>query len=232
MEKIDYLFMSCVEEAYDLSPKILELGARVIGTQGDLHIRKIFAAKNNKNDYVGVDYIEGPGVDLVANVQDIPLPDGSFNTIVAMNLFEHVEKFWLVFDEMKRLSSDDGVIICATPFSYDIHGCPYDYYRFTPYFYENQFRQFKYRIHVSVGDRNRPKIVYAIASNNDLLRQKFDVFKELLLQKHRQLVPIRKALTYKLRSLLCGNHFKGAIGHFGDLNIDLFVGDDVPSNWR
>lgn len=232
MEKIDYAFMQTVEEVFDLQPKILELGSRIIGKQGELSIRQIFGSKNHKDKYVGADYIEGDGVDFVTNVQDIDIPDQSFNTIIAMNLFEHVEKFWLVFDEMKRLVSEDGVIVCSTPFSYEIHGCPYDYYRFTPYFYENQFRSFKYRIHVSIGAKRRPKIVYAIASNNKRIVDNFEAFKEILKKRHQKLIPPAKVVVFKLRSMLCGNHFKEAISQFGDLNITLLIGDDIPAEWK
>ena len=45
MERIDYSFMQAVDEAFDIKPKIIELGARVIGYQKALSARNIF----NKN---------------------------------------------------------------------------------------------------------------------------------------------------------------------------------------
>lgn len=221
MEKVDYAFLDSLERNIGLDTDILELGSRIIGVQGNLSVRKIFGEKAVPGLYTGVDYIEGPGVDMVANVQDIPLPSGSANSIVAFNLFEHVEKFWLVFDEMKRIVSATGVIVCATPFNYDIHGCPYDYYRFTPSFYEAQFNNFKYLIIATIGSDVRPKMVYAVASNNNKIATGFDSFKADFTKGFRQLVPAYKLPIFRLRSIICGSFFRDSIKHFGDINVRL-----------
>ncbi len=231
MEKVDYAFIQTVEEVFSLETNIMELGARVIGTQGDRGIRKIFGEKNNKGNYIGLDYMEGPGVDMVTNVQSIPLPDKSVKSIIALNLFEHVEKFWLVFDEMKRLIDEQGTIVCATPFSYDIHACPYDYFRFTPYFYESQFKAFKYRLHMTIGSEKRPKMVYAIASNNQKLEERFPQFQRLMTERYRKLIPGHKQWLFRLRSCFCGNHFKDAIRNFGGIKIELVSDDNLPEGW-
>jgi SAM-dependent methyltransferase len=231
MEKVDYQLMKTVIEVFGLESKVMELGARVIGVQGELGIRELFGEKNNKEDYLGLDYMDGPGVDMVTNVQSIPLPDNSVKSIVAMNLFEHVEKFWLVFDEMKRIIDEDGTIVCATPFSYNIHACPYDYFRFTPYFYESQFKTFKYRLHVSIGSSLRPKMVYVIASNRPIIEERLELFKELMTRRYRQLIPSYKRWVFYLRSLLCGNHFKDAIRNFGEININLVTDENFPEGW-
>jgi len=180
MEKIDYLFMEAASESFNLKPKFLELGSRVIGNQKELSARNVFDIGLNGNkdyigvDYIGVDYIDGEGVDKVCDVRRLPFEDQSFNTIIAMNLLEHVQQPWLALEEIKRVLSKEGVVILATPFCYEIHGCPYDYYRFTPSFYLDMFKEFKTKITVTVGYRMRPKMVYFIGGNCDSLETCYD----------------------------------------------------------
>lgn len=104
MENIDYFFVESAHDGFNLQTKILEIGSRVQENQAHLGIRQIFASKNDKREYVGVDYINGEGVDLISNVQNLPFPDNYFKTIVAMNLFEHVEQFWHAFDETIKIA--------------------------------------------------------------------------------------------------------------------------------
>jgi len=222
MEKIDYIFMEAAKEAFDLRGDFLELGSRVISDQRFLSARNVFNENLGKSDsYIGVDGIDGEGVDRVCDVRDLPFGDGTINTVIAMNLFEHVERSWLAFDEVKRVLSDDGVVIIATPFSYDIHGCPDDYYRYTPSFYLNTFDELRTKITVTVGYRLRPKMVYFIGGEADTLEANFDAFRDTYAAKHKeQLKPFAHALS-SIRSRLCPNHFKNDIKYQHSFEIEL-----------
>lgn len=223
MEKVDYWFMQSAEEAFSFKPKILELGARIIENQDGLAIRNIFAGKNTQPNYTGVDYIDGPGVDCVANVEVLPMQDGDYSTVIAMNLFEHVERFWLVFPEIKRVLAENGVVVCATPFNYEIHGCPYDYYRFTPDFYRNQFKEFRYAVEVLWGDEVKPKMVYFMASNSETLPRNYETFKQLFQERMKRASPAGRGMIDRLRARICGNHVRGAILCRDTLTFKLHV---------
>ncbi len=221
MEKADYMFLESVEEIFDLQPRIVEFGSRIIGEQGNLAIRKIFPEKSNNKDYVGVDFIEGDGVDVVANIESLDLPDKFAKTVIAMNLLEHVEKFWLAMENIKRIAEDDAIFMFVTPFSYDIHACPHDYYRYTPFFYKNQFKDYKYGISMTLGYELRPKLVYYIASNNPVIKQKAELLKESFEKKYRRKIPKSKSIIFNLRSKVCGSFFKLPIKYHADINFEV-----------
>lgn len=222
MEQVDYFLIESAENLFGLKPRILELGARIQENQSGLAIRKIFGAKNNKSNYTGVDYIDGEGVDLTSNVSKLPFADNSFSTIVAMNLFEHVEKFWQSFDEVKRLVKKDGVIICSTPFIFEIHGCPYDYFRFTPDFYRNVFKDFKFVVIGWVGDEKMPKNVFAIASNDLIVKNNFNAFYSMMQSKYNSDISSFRKLKNRLRSYVCGAFFRNSIRNFYSLTFELY----------
>ncbi len=96
-----------VVEAFDLPSPIMEIGSyQVVGQEELINLRSLFP----NADYLGADIREGPGVDLVADVEDLPQPDGSVGTIIALNTFEHVKRFWRGFDEVHRVLRPDGAV--------------------------------------------------------------------------------------------------------------------------
>ena len=55
--------------------------------------------------YAGVDLCPGPNVTRVCNVeQGIPFADASFDTVVALDVLEHIDNVWFAFDEMVRVA--------------------------------------------------------------------------------------------------------------------------------
>lgn len=221
MEKIDYIFMQSVSGAFNIKPKIVELGSRFIKDQGTMSARSIFARNYTPDEYVGVDYMEGEGVDLVEDVTNLPFDDKSVNTVIAMNLFEHVEKVWLAIDEVKRVLSDDGMVIFGTPFSYEIHACPEDYYRYTPFFYNKMFEDLPVRITATIGYKMRPKIVYFIGSNNKEDINNYQKFVDVFNKNHLSNLKPLSNLKSNIRKHFAPNHFKKDIVHQNDLTITL-----------
>lgn len=211
MEKMDYVFMQAVSESFNILPVIVELGSRIINEQKNLSARNVFNKNYSQDEYIGVDYIEGEGVDKICDVRNLPFKDGSINAVIAMNLFEHVEEPWLAFDEIKRVLSDDGIIIIGTPFSYEIHGCPDDYYRYTPDFYVKTFKDLRFKITLTNGYSRRPKMVYFIGGNANTLSENFNEFKRIYAQKHKAAIKPFSKLLSVVRSKLSPNHFRNDI---------------------
>src|SRR5262249_10926119 len=118
-----------VVEAFQLPEPILEIGSYQVEGQADLiDLRGLFPGRA----YTGIDFRPGPGVDCVANVEALPQPDSSVGTVLALSTFEHVQRFWLGFDEIHRVLRPDGVFVVASPFYFHVHAYPNDYWRFTP----------------------------------------------------------------------------------------------------
>lgn len=130
-------------EAFDLPDPVLEIGSYQVAGQEDLiDLRGLFPNR----PYTGVDFRAGPGVDLVANVENLPLPDASVGTVVAFSVFEHVKQFWKGFDEVRRVLRPDGVFLVCCPFYFHVHSYPHDYWRFTPEAFESLLEPYPTRI--------------------------------------------------------------------------------------
>jgi SAM-dependent methyltransferase len=115
----------------DYAPKnrefrILEVGA--LDVNGSL---REFQPLNS--EWLGVDLESGKGVDLVlADPYKLPFADKSFDIILTTSVFEHSDFFWLLFEEIVRVSSPDGFIYINSPSNGMIHRYPVDVYRFYP----------------------------------------------------------------------------------------------------
>lgn len=74
-----------------------------------------------------------PGVDVVAMADDVPLPDASFDVILATEVLEHVNDAEKAMSEIFRLLKPGGHVIATVPYLYPTHEAPHDYRRFTHY---------------------------------------------------------------------------------------------------
>jgi ureidoglycolate hydrolase len=92
----------------DIKGDILEIGSYdVNGT-----VRPFFPQEK----YVGVDLTTGPGVDLVGDGHKLSFPNGYFSVCISCEVFEH-NPFWKqTFENMYRMTMDDGFIVmtCAS----------------------------------------------------------------------------------------------------------------------
>lgn len=83
--------------------------------------------------YVGVDFVEGKGVDVVLDdPYALPFDDASFDMVVSSSCFEHSEMFWLVFLEILRVLKPKGLFYLNAPSNGKFHRYPVDCWRFYP----------------------------------------------------------------------------------------------------
>lgn len=84
-------------------------------------------------DYVGVDFQEGKGVDIVLDdPYSLPFQSNSVDIVLSSSCFEHSEMFWLVFLQVMRMLKPDGIFYLNAPSSGDFHRYPVDCWRFYP----------------------------------------------------------------------------------------------------
>ena len=69
-----------------------------------------------------------------------------FDNILIFNVLEHLDKYDLAFTELRRILKKGGLLIGSTPFLYQVHGAPDDYFRFTKTFFEKKFSINGYKI--------------------------------------------------------------------------------------
>lgn len=84
-------------------------------------------------DYVNLDLTEtGPGV-IRGDITDCPeIPSGSFDAVISVDVFEHIQEPWKAAPEIVRLLRPGGFTYHSTLFSWRYHPCPVDYWRYTP----------------------------------------------------------------------------------------------------
>ena len=83
--------------------------------------------------YVGVDFVEGRGVDIVLDdPYRLPFDDCSLDIIVSSSCFEHSQFFWLIFLEMLRVLKPGGLLYINVPSNGSFHRYPVDCWRFYP----------------------------------------------------------------------------------------------------
>ena len=83
--------------------------------------------------YTGVDFVSGPGVDVVLDgPYKLPMPDESVDIVVSSSCFEHSEFFWLLFRDILRVLKPAGLFYLSAPSNGDIHRFPVDCWRFYP----------------------------------------------------------------------------------------------------
>ena len=193
-----------VAEAFDLPGPVLEIGSyQVPGQEEMADLRRVFPGK----PFVGVDVRPGPGVDQVADVEALPHASASFGTVIAMNTFEHVPRFWRGFEEIFRVLRPDGALLVSCPFYFHMHSYPSDYWRFTPEALEVLLDGYPSKILGWHGAAKRPASVWAVAFREKrppVTRAEFDRYRALVRQYARQPLPLGRKLRYRLARLLCG----------------------------
>lgn len=101
-------------------------------------------------DRVSIDIESGLGVDYVVDAHDLSrFSDGSFDTVLATEMLEHLHTPQKAIDEMYRVLKPGGRVILTTRFIFPLHNIPGDYWRFTRYGLTHLFRNFK---HVTITE--------------------------------------------------------------------------------
>ncbi|MEM5437855.1 class I SAM-dependent methyltransferase [Paraburkholderia diazotrophica] len=84
-------------------------------------------------EYIGVDFVEGKGVDVVLDdPYSLPFESESADIILSSSCFEHSEMFWLVFLEIMRVLKPKGLLYMNAPSNGPFHRYPVDCWRFYP----------------------------------------------------------------------------------------------------
>jgi SAM-dependent methyltransferase len=80
---------------------------------------------------VNLDLVAVPGVDVAADAERLPFPDGIFQRVECDAVLEHVRDPAPVMCEIRRVLAPGGYLHIVTPFCHPFHEYPKDYRRFT-----------------------------------------------------------------------------------------------------
>lgn len=129
-----------------MHPTAMELGAKFFGTYAkDRRGSKIVdigsqdvngslrAVAPPGNEYIGIDFVEGKGVDVIINdPYSLPFQSSAVDIVVCSSCFEHSEFFWLLFTEILRILKPNGLLYLNVPSNGNVHRYPVDCWRFYP----------------------------------------------------------------------------------------------------
>lgn len=153
-------FIEVCSISLPINEPIYEFGSRQMpGQEGYANLRGYFKNKS----YVGADYIEGPGVDVVLDLHDLDLQSESVGTLICMEVLEHVERPFDALKEMYRVLKPGGLLIISAPMKLPIHGSPFDYWRFTPEGFKTLLKPFGQSFVGYCGDVEFPDTVVGVA---------------------------------------------------------------------
>lgn len=151
--------------------RVLEVGSRTAINQEELaNLRGLFPVSK----YLGVDMQKGPGVEMVANANELPLSQNSFELVLCLETLEHADQPWKVVKEIERVSKNKGGIILSSQQNFPLHNHPHDYFRYTPYGLASLIKSKAHKVIFAISppfDREvelNPQHVVVVAWNGDV----------------------------------------------------------------
>lgn len=87
--------------------------------------------------YVGLDYpatagaLYGTRPHVFGDAAALPFADASFDTVMLLDVLEHVSEPEAALHEASRVLVAGGRLLVTIPFAYPLHDLPHDYQRFT-----------------------------------------------------------------------------------------------------
>jgi ubiquinone/menaquinone biosynthesis C-methylase UbiE len=110
---------------------VLDLAGNKINKRGQFDIERY----SLDVVYANLTTVKRPDVQSDAAV--LPFADGCFDVVVCSELLEHVQDPPRVLREVYRVLRKDGILLICVPFLYQIHGDPYDFGRYTDYYWQD-----------------------------------------------------------------------------------------------
>ncbi len=81
--------------------------------------------------YVGVDIVDNPVAELRGSVEELPVPDASFDVVLCTQVLEHAEDPARAVAELRRVTAPGGRVLASTHGVQVYHPSPHDYWRWT-----------------------------------------------------------------------------------------------------
>ena len=119
-------FVRDVADSLEPGTRLFDVGA------GDSPYRELF----DHVDYVSNDWTHSvhPGaraVDVVGPAHDLPVDDASFDAVLFTEVLEHTPNPAEVLVELHRVLRPGGRLFMTTPFVWELHEAPFDFFRYT-----------------------------------------------------------------------------------------------------
>jgi SAM-dependent methyltransferase len=111
--------------------RVLEIGTKQSIEGRSTHTMHLFPRVPRQN-YLMADVDAGADVDVVADLHALPQDWGNrFDAVVAVAVFEHLERPWIAANEVARVLKPGGWCYVSTHQTFPLHGYPSDFFRFS-----------------------------------------------------------------------------------------------------
>jgi SAM-dependent methyltransferase len=118
---------------------VLEIGA------GENYLKKCCSA--SYTEWVSLDYnVRSDSIDVLGDGQQLPFKDNVFDTIISVDVLEHVPNPEMFISEMFRVIKPNGVVILSTPFFFYLHESPNDFFRFSKFGLQTLFDRIGFKV--------------------------------------------------------------------------------------
>ena len=116
-----------INSSPDNYKNILNVGSGGFVSRSIAHI-------NSGATVLNVDIDPKRNPDVVADICSmVDFEDECYDAVFMVEVLEHVKSPQKALQEVHRILRKGGILILTTPFLFEIHDRPYDYYRFTKY---------------------------------------------------------------------------------------------------
>jgi len=113
---------------------VLDVGGNRMGKRGLFDIEKY----NFEVVYANLSRAKKP--DVQSDASCLPFREAAFDAVICSELLEHVPYPPDVLREIFRVLRKSGMLLICVPFLIKIHGDPYDYARYTDYYWSETLR--------------------------------------------------------------------------------------------
>ncbi len=97
------------------------------------YVEQYLGIEHESTFYATAAKLGGSRPDYFYDGTHLPFDDGSFDTVLSIQVLEHTPRPRQLISEMARVLKQDGVLILAAPFSFRLHEEPYDFFRYSPH---------------------------------------------------------------------------------------------------
>lgn len=113
---------------YRLQSETLQGKVLDLGSGGSDQYTK-FIPRDDSVEIVHIDQKRGDVTDFEKD--RLPVEDGAIDTILFLNVLEHIYNHRHILNEIRRIKKDEGRLIGFVPFLKWYHADPHDYFRYT-----------------------------------------------------------------------------------------------------
>jgi SAM-dependent methyltransferase len=117
---------------------LLEVGA------GGSYLKERY--ETEVDEWITSDYDNRARVDFRCDGQSLPFQDNLFDTILCIDVIEHVPDPYLMVSEMARVLKPGGNLILSTPFFFYLHESPNDFMRFSRFGLTNLIEKYNMEV--------------------------------------------------------------------------------------